>query len=199
MVKNTQISTFMRRILALLLGFASLTCLFSCSSSNKLSNYTPFTRDLKQKLEVQNIDLKEVQFYVDQKIILNRNLGGQDITVKDGVVKLSNGKYINEVVIPSLTPGVVTGSDNDKILVSFEKGNSYLAFGPGSGYTANNYVLYGTEWKLGTTQVTYDAEKFRARCGTCSDVASATLVIRKKQLDKLSRKIRTVSGRTVSK
>lgn len=189
----------MRRILALTLGLATLTLLYSCGSSNKLSNYTPFTRDLKQKLEIQNIDLKEVQFYVDQKLILNRNLGAQDVSVKNGVVKLSNGKYINEVVIPSLTPGICMGTDNDKVLVSFEKGNSYLAFGPGSGFTANDYVLYGTEWKLGTAMVTYDAEKFRARCGTCSDVASATLVIKKKELEKLKRKTRTATGRTVSK
>jgi len=115
------------------------------------------------------------------------------------VVKLSDGKYINEVVIPSLTPGVCVGTDNDKVLVSFEKGNSYLAFGPGSGYTANEFVLYGTEWRLGTTMVTYDSEKFRARCGTCSDVASATLVIRKKELKELKRRSRTASGRIVSK
>jgi hypothetical protein len=189
----------MRTILALVVGFTSLTLLYSCGSSNKISNYTPFTRDLKQKLEVDNIDLKEVQFYVDQKLILNRNLGSQDISVKNGVVKMSNGKYINEVVIPSLTPGVCMGAENDKLLVSFEKGNSYLAFGPGSGFTANNYVLYGTEWKLGTAMVTYDSEKFRAHCGTCSDVASATLVIRKKELEKLSRKKRTATGRTISK
>jgi len=191
--------TFMRRILALFLGFTSLISLYSCGSSNKLSNYTPFTRDLKQKLEVQNIDLKQVQFYVDQKLILNRNLGAQDLSVRNGVVKLSDGKYINEVVIPSLTPGVCVGTDNDKVLVSFEKGNSYLAFGPGSGYTANEFVLYGTEWRLGTTMVTYDSEKFRARCGTCSDVASATLVIRKKELKELKRRSRTASGRIVSK
>jgi hypothetical protein len=188
----------MRRILALIVAFASLTSLFSCGGSNKLSNYTPFTRDLKQKLDVQNVDLKEVQFYLDQKLVLNRNLGSQDISVKSGVVKMSNGKYINEVVIPSLTPGICMGTESDRILVSFEKGNSYLAFGLGSGYTANDYVLYGTEWKLGTALVTYDTEKFRARCGTCSDVASATLVIRKKELEKLKRKKRTAKGRTVS-
>jgi len=188
----------MRKILALVPAVASLTLLFSCGGSNKISNYTPFTRDLKQKLEVQNIDLKEVQFYVDQKLVLNRNLGSQDVTVKSGVVKLSNGKYINEVVIPALTPGICMGTENDRVLVSFEKGSNYLAFGLGSGYTANDYVLYGTEWKLGTALVTYDSEKFRARCGSCSDVASATLVIRKKELEKLKRKTRTAKGRVVS-
>ncbi|HWB91013.1 MAG TPA: hypothetical protein VG605_04155 [Puia sp.] len=189
----------MRRILTVILGFTSLTLLFSCSSSRKMSNYVPFTRDLKQKLEKENIDLKQVQFYVDQKLILNRNLGDQKLIVTSGVVKLENGKYVNEVIIPQLTPGVLEETNNDKLMVSFEKGNNNLAFGPGSGSTFNNYVLYGTEWKNGTTLVDYDSNKFRARCGSCSDVASALLVIRKKELDKWERKSRTVTGRTVGK
>jgi len=189
----------MRRIFTAILCLTSLTFLFSCSSSRKMSNYVPFTRDLQQKLEKDNIDLKQVQFYVDQKLILARNLGDQKVEVKSGVVKLQNGKYINEVVIPTLTPGICESVDNDKLMISFEKGNNFLAFGPGSGYNFNNYVLYGTEWKNGTALVNYDANKFRARCGTCSDIASAMLVIRKKELDRWERKSRTLKGRTVGK
>ena len=189
----------MRRIFTVILCFTSLTFLFSCSSSRKISNYVPFTRDLKQKLEKENIDLKQVQFYVDQKLVLNRNLGDQKLVVTSGVVKMENGKYINEVIIPQLTPGVLEDMNNDKLLVSFEKGSNNLAFGPGSGSTFNNYVLYGTQWQNGTTLVDYDSNKFRARCGSCSDVASALLVIRKKELDKWERKSRTVTGRTVGK
>jgi hypothetical protein len=189
----------MRRILTVILCFTSLTLLFSCSSSKKLSNYVPFTRDLRQKLEKENIDLKQVQFYVDQKLILNRNLGDQKLVVTSGVVKMEKGKYVNEVIIPMLTPGVLEETNNDKLMVSFEKGSNNLAFGPGSGYSFNNYVLYGTEWQGGTALVNYDSNKFRARCGSCSDVASALLVIRKKELDKFERKSRTVTGRTVGK
>ena len=101
------------------------------------------------------------------------------------------------VIIPALTPGICESTDNDKLMISFEKGNNDLAFGPGSGYTYNDYVLYGTEWKNGTASVTYDSNKFRASCGSCTDVASATLVIRKSELDKMERKIRTLKGRTV--
>lgn len=166
----------------------------SCSRKN----YVPFTRDLRNKLEKENIDLRQVQFYVDQKLILSRNIGDQKVEVKSGVVRLENGQYMNDVIIPAFTPGICDATDNDKVMISFEKGNNDLAFGPGSGYTFNDYVLYGTEWRNGTAAVTYDSNKFRARCGTCSDVASATLVIRKSVLDKLERKSRTLKGRTVS-
>jgi hypothetical protein len=188
----------MRRIFTVILCFTMLTLLLSsCSSSRKMSGYVPFTRDLRQKLEKDNIDLKQVQFYVDQKLILNRNLGDQKVEVHSGVVKLENGKYINEVIVPALTPGVCDALEGDRLLISFEKGNNDLAFGPGSGYTFNEYVLYGTEWKNGTALVTYDSNKYRARCGSCADVASATLVIRKSELDKWDKKTRTLKGRTV--
>jgi hypothetical protein len=190
----------MSRILTVILGLAVITCLFSCSSSSKLAkNCVPFTRDLKLKLEKDNIDLKQVQFYVDQKLVLSRNLGEQKVEVHSGVVKLENGKYINEVIIPAFTPAVCEGTDNDKVMVSFEKGNNKLAFGPGSGYTFNEFVLYGTEWKNGSASVTYNSSKFRASCGSCSDVASVTLLIKKKEVEKLDRKSRTLKGRTVSK
>src|ERR1700735_1876931 len=153
----------MRRILTVILCFTSLTFLFSCSSSKKMSNYVPFTRDLKQKLEKENIDLKQVQFYVDQKLILNRNLGDQKAVVTSGVVRLENGKYINEGIVPAFTPGVCDTLISDRLMISFEKGNNDLAFGQGSGPTFAEYVLYGTEWRNGTAAVTFDSNKFRAR------------------------------------
>jgi hypothetical protein len=164
-----------------------------------MSNYVPFTRDLQQKLEKDNVDLKQVQFYVDQKLILSRNVDNEKVVVTSGVVKLENGKYINEVVIPSLTPGLCEQVTDNKLMISFEKGNNLLAFGLGSGPSYDDYVLYGTQWKNGTALVDYDASKFRARCGTCSDVASTTLVIRKKEKERLERKSRTLKGRTVGK
>ncbi len=189
----------MRRISIVILCFPCAILLFGCGSSKNLSkDCVPFTRELRQKLEIDNIDLKLVQFYVDQKLVLTRNLGDQKVEVSSGVVKLEHGKFINEVIIPSLTPGICESTDNEKLLISFEKGNNKLSFGPGSGYFVNNYVLYGTEWKNGTASVTYDFNKFRARCGSCQDVATATLVIRKSEWEKMEKKSRTLKGRTVS-
>jgi hypothetical protein len=143
--------------------------------------------------------MKEIQFYVDEKLVLARNLDNEKVEVKSGVIKLEKGKNINEVVIPMLSPGLCDGVTGDKLLISFERGNSALAFGPGSGHNYNKYVIYGTQWKNGTALVDYDAGQYRARCGSCSDVASATLVIKKKVLENMQRKSRTVKGRTITK
>src|SRR5580693_593098 len=111
----------MRRIFTVVFSVVSMVSLFSCSSSRKASDsFVPFTRDLRQKLEKDNIDLKQVQFYVDQKVILSRNLGDQKVEVSSGVVKLENGKFINEVIVPALTPGVCEGAEGDKLMISFE-------------------------------------------------------------------------------
>src|SRR3984957_8737466 len=180
----------MKRISSVILCFIGSVLVFSCSSSRK--DFVPFTKDLRAKLEKENIDLRQVQFYVDQKLVLSRNLGDQKVVVKSGVVKLENGQYMNDVIIPAFTPGICDNTENDRLMINFEKGNNNLAFGPGSGYTFNEYVLYGTEWRNGTAAVTFDSNKFRARCGTCPDVASVTLVVRKNELDKIERKTRTL-------
>src|SRR5450432_3256887 len=189
----------MRQTCIVILSLASMTFLFSCGSSRKTArhNYVPFTRDLKQRLEKENIDLKQVQFYVDQKLILNRNLGDQKAVVTSGVVRLENGKYINEVIVPAFTPGVCDTLVSDRLMINFEKGNNDLAFGQGSGSTFSEYVLYGTQWKNGTAAVVFDSNTFRARCGSCDDVALATLLVRKKEIDKFERKTRTLKGRKV--
>jgi hypothetical protein len=120
----------------LILGFIGV--LASCSSSRKMSReYVPFTTQLKQRLERDTIDIKKVQFYVDQKLILSRYLDDEKAQVTSGKVRLENGKYINEVIIPPFTPGVCEDIQNGNLMISFEKGSSDLGFGLGSGYTAN--------------------------------------------------------------
>src|SRR5579864_5518621 len=146
----------MRRIFNLLFLSAIIVFLASCNGPRHASNrdrYVPFTMELKQRLERSNVDLKQVQFYIDQKVIMTRNLGNEKVEVNSGVVKFSNGEYINEVIVPSFTPGVCESVANEKLMISFEKGNNDLAFGLGTGYTANSYVLYGSDWKNGSAVV----------------------------------------------
>ena len=177
-----------------------LAGLAGCSSSRKPTDrdrFVPFTRELKQRLERDNVDLKQVQFYIDQKVVMSRNLGNEKVEVHSGVVKFSNGEYINEVIVPAFTPGICESTDNEKLMISFEKGNNDLAFGLGSGYSANEYVIYGFDWKNGSAMVNFDNSRFRARCATCPDLAMAKLVVRKSEIDRVEKKTRVLQGRTV--
>lgn len=188
----------MKNIFSALCLFAFIGFLSSCRSSrNAGKNYVPFTRELKDRLERENIDIKQVQFYVDQKLIMSRYVDDNKAQVNSGVLKLENGRYINEVIVNPFTPGVLEDITNGNLMVSFEKGNNNLGFGLGSNYSANQYVLYGFEWKNGTAVVNFDNNKFRVRCGTCSDVASARLMIKKSVVDKFQKKTRVLEGRKV--
>ena len=188
----------MKNIFSASLFFACIGIFAGCGSSRKMSNqYVPFTRELKERLEKENIDIKQVQFYVDQKLIMSRYLDNGKAEVKSGVVKLENGRYINEVVIEPFTPGVCEDIANGNLMVNFEKGSSDLGFGLGSNYSADQFVLYGYDWKNGTAIVNFDNQKFRVRCGTCADVANARLMIKKSVVDKFEKKTRVLEGRKV--
>lgn len=130
---------------------------------------------------------------------MNRNLGHEKVEVTSGVVKFSNGDYINEVIVPSFTPGVCENNSGEKLMISFEKGNNDLAFGLGTGYSADNYVLYGNDWKNGSAVIAFDNNKFRAHCGTCQDLAMVRLLVRKSEMERVERKTHVVQGRTVDK
>jgi hypothetical protein len=185
--------------LSKVLLIAGLLGLFAgCSSSRRMAKrYVPFTRELKDRLEKENIDIKQVQFYVDQKLILSRYMDNNKAQVSSGKVRLENGRYVNEVVVNPFTPGVCEEISNGNLMVNFEKGNSDLGFGLGSTYTANQFVLYGYDWRNGTALVNFDSLKFRASCGTCSDVAMARLMIKKSVVDKFEKKTKVLSGRKV--
>lgn len=188
----------MKTIFHVFLMIAMIGFLTGCSGSRRVSdNYVPFTKELKERLERENIDIRQVQFYVDQKLIMSRYLDNGKTQVNSGVVRLENGRYVNEIIIPPFTPGVCDDQVNGNLMISFEKGSSDLGFGLGSSYTSNQYVLYGYDWRNGTAVVNFDNTKFRIRCGTCSDVAGARLMIRKSVIEKFEKKTRVLEGRRV--
>jgi hypothetical protein len=189
------------RIRTMLLASASLMLVWSCSNSKQVvtnKKYVPFTRQLQQRLERDNVDLHQLQFYIDQGLVMSRYVGNEKAQVNAGILKFENGQYINEVIVPSFTPGVCEDITNDRLMISFEKGNNDIAFGPGAGMSGDDYVLYGTDWRNGTTLITFDNNKFRVHCSTCTDVAIARLMVKKSEIDKIEKKSRVVQGRTVS-
>jgi hypothetical protein len=188
----------MKTILSSVLIAGLIGILSGCSSSRKMSrDYVPFTSQLKQRLERDSIDIRKVQFYIDQKLILSRYLDDEKAQVTSGKVRLENGKYINEVIVPPFTPGVCEQIQNGNLMISFEKGSSDMGFGLGSGYTTNTYVLYGYDWRNGTAVVNFDNKKFRVRCATCTDVAMTRLLIKKNVVDKVEKKTHVLSGNKV--
>ena len=174
--------------------------LSGCSGSKHASKdtvYIPFTKQLKQRVQNSNLDIKKVQFFVDQKLVLRRSLGTQKSEIKSGVILFENGQYINEVIIPKYTPGICENIFGDKLMISFELQNNSIAFGPG-GLNADYFTLYARNWNNGTAEMTYDNNPYKVQCVTCSNVGEVRLVVKKSEADKFQKNQRVVEGRKVA-
>ncbi|MBN8838374.1 MAG: hypothetical protein J0I09_14015 [Sphingobacteriia bacterium] len=161
--------------------------------------YVPFTRELFYKLRAYNIDIRKVQFFVDQQIVLSRYLDQTSASVTAGVVKFMSGKTVNEIVIPQYTPCVVDSVDTDGLRISFERGslNIFKFINSRNSVYPENYVFAGTNWKDGGADVLYDKQVYRATCGTCNSVAEVRLAIKQSDVDKADKKTKVLSGRKV--
>ncbi len=158
------------------------------------SQFVAFSRELQMKLAAYNVDAKRVQFYIDGKMILTRNMDSTKAEVSSGTVKFTNGKKINEIIIPAYTPGIVESADQNGIRVSFENGNSFL-FVPAEG--EDRFVISGNNWDNGTVEVPYDKGMYRASAGPSGNIAEVKLVVKLADVNMSDKKTRTLSGRKI--
>ncbi len=158
------------------------------------SQFVAFSRELQMKLAAYNVDTKRVQFYIDGKMILTRNMDSTKAEVSSGTVKFTNGKKINEIIIPAYTPGIVESADQNGIRVSFENGNSFL-FVPAEG--DDRFVISGNNWDNGTVEVPYDKGVYRASAGPSGNIAEVKLVVKLADVNMSDKKTRTLPGRKI--
>lgn len=157
------------------------------------SQYVAFSRELQMKLMAYNVDVKRVQFYIDQKIILTRVLDSAKAEVASGGVRFINGKLINEIIIPAYTPGIIESADLNGLRVSFENGNSFY-FVPAQD--EDKFVVAGSNWDNGTVEIPYDKNIYRAAAAiTNGSVADVKLVVKLADVTKSDKKTRTLQGR----
>lgn len=161
------------------------------------NTYVPFTKDLYNRLKAYNIDVKKVQFFVDQQMVLNRYIDVNKAELKSGVVKFVNGRYTNEIVIPALTPCVVDSIDYDGFRVSFEKGSYNFFKFVNNKYSPDFFAFSGSNWKEGTAEIYYDKQVYRVSCGSCSSVSEVRLMVKQSDMDKSETKTKTLTGRKV--
>lgn len=166
--------------------------------ANNANSYAPFTKLLKQRMEHENIDLKKVQFYVDQTLVLSRTVGSEKGTVNNGQVEFNNAQALNEVTIPAYTPGVLEHISGDSLFISFDQPGNTLVF---SALYANEYFsLSSPSWYGGIASVKYDNQSYQVRCDGCGSAVNAHLAVKKAEQinpNKPSNVNRTIMGRNV--
>lgn len=171
--------------------FAILSMAFLSSCSNRLSY---FTDELNDRYRWTDDELKKIQFYVSQDIVMKREISGGDREVVSGKIKIEDGRQIEEVVIRKGTPGAFLFSPKvDRFAIGFEESNErYLIFGPSPKYS-DRFVLLASDWDRRSGEVTYDNKTWKVS----SDVAYAALLVDLRKINKVDVNSRVAKGRKV--
>lgn len=170
---------------------ATLLTLGACSPQ-----LTPFTERLYDQNRWTETDLKRIQFYVSNDILLRRDFSSSDSRIEGGTIRIVGGKQVEEVVIKSGTPGVFLFSPkSDRFAISFEDGGDerYLMFGP-SPRANGRFVLLASDWDRREGTVTYEGRKFKVD----TESAYSSLLVDLKKSNSVAVKSRTAGGRKVN-
>lgn len=178
----------MNRIIILALALVSIG-LSSCSPT-----LSSFTDRLYQDNDWSEQDLKRIQFYLSDDIVLRRDAGSSKSKLENGKIEIVDGRRVEQVIFKKGTPGVfVFSPSKDKFAISFESSNDrYLMFGPSDKWSGR-YVLLAKEWKKNRGMITYDDKVW----STSSESAYATLMVDLKKANNTKYKRTTVTGRKV--
>lgn len=98
-----------------------------CASNDYISDRLAYTDGLAGEWKLTPDIKQRLQYFTSHEIRLVRAASGGERGVAGGRLVSATGQVVDEVVIPSGTPGVVLGSGTDWMAVSFEP-NSYLYF-----------------------------------------------------------------------
>jgi hypothetical protein len=158
-------------------------------------NLVPYSDAVKTKYNLNDDQLKHIQFYLSDPIVLQHKVvDGTSTQVSGGKIKIINGEKVEEIIIPSGTPGVLVRNDAGKLEVSFEKGDDhFLRFGANpSRY--ETYVLLASDWKGKIGTVTYAGNKYYTSPGS----ADALLLIDVRKIANYQKNERVAKGRKVN-
>jgi len=136
---------------AYILIFFSVFLFSACSK-----NLTYLHRNAVEDSRMLDKDMKGIQFYLSNELILERSLTQKKSQVRDGKIIVENAGEVERIRIPAESPGVfVFSPDGEKMAISFsENDDAFLMFGPNPNEN-NRYTLLGKNWNRDYGEVTY--------------------------------------------
>ncbi|MFK7931898.1 MAG: hypothetical protein AB8G22_00220 [Saprospiraceae bacterium] len=169
----------------------TLFLLFSTSCTPTLS---PFTERLYEENRWSADELKRIQFYLSEDLVLRRQVNEGSSEIIRGEIKMVNGKRVEEIIIRRNTPGVFLYSPkNDRFAVTFESNDDdYLMFGP-NPKASGRFVVLASDWNKRQGTISYAGRKWKVDYRD----AMASLLVDLKKTRKISVKSRTAQGRKV--
>jgi hypothetical protein len=158
-------------------------------------NLSPFTQQLYQDNDWSETELRKIQFYLSDDIVLYRELTGGKSEIIEGEIKIVDGRKRDQITFRRGTPGVFLFSPKiNRFAVSFENGGDdrYLIFGP-NPKVANRYVLLASDWNRRQGTISYAGQNWTADAND----AYTTLMVDLKLLQQTDVSTRVAGGRKV--
>jgi hypothetical protein len=152
----------------------------------------PFTQRLYEEQGWGEDELRRIQFYLSADVVLQRELRSDQTVIRNGSVKVIDGRQVEQIVFPRNTPGVFTFSPKSgRIAITFERQeDNYLIFGP-NPKNGDRYTLLASDWSRSSGTVTYAGRQWRVS----SADAFASLLIPLKRIREGDTRGRVVGGR----
>lgn len=164
--------------------------LASCSPQ-----YTYFTESLYEKQKWSQEDLRRIQFYVSEDIVLTRAISEGDTKITEGKIRIVNGRRVQQILIQERTPGVlVLMPKENRFAISFEESDdAYLMFGPNPKYY-ERFALLAQDWEKDNGKIHYKGQLYDVD----NSSAFAALMVDLKREGDNKYETRRVKGRTVT-
>ena len=163
---------------------------FSISSC---SNLILFTQDIRDDLYDNDLEVEKVQYYNSEKIILKRNLTKEETQIAKGTIRLENGQYFEEIIIPKKTKGIAVRHGSEFLNIAFEVGdNRDLRF---SINDDNQYQISADNWKNDYGCISYDTTTYFI----VPSSSNTLLLVNKEYISNFEKKRRVLKGRSVSR
>lgn len=139
-------------------------------------------------------EIKRIQFYLSEDIVLVRSRRGGSSNIQDGKIKIKDNSRVEQIKFKKGTPGTALFlPKEDRIAVSFESGpEKFLMFGPNSK-AKGRYVLLAKDWDRNVGKITYDDKVYE----TTSESAYAALLVQISGDGDVTYRSRNADGRKV--
>lgn len=162
-----------------------------CSCSKNLRYYTS---QMQEQFEWSDNDLKRIQFYLSEDIILRRARRGGRTKIQNGQIEVREDGKVEEIKFKKGTPGtVVFAPKEDRVAVSFESGSDkFLMFGANQK-AQGRFVLLAKDWDKSQGTVSYDGKEYQ----TSYESAYAGLLLQIKNGNEVVFKSRKAGGSRV--
>ena len=154
---------------------------------------TTLTKSVKTENGWSDEELSRIQFYLSENLVLSRERSAGSTTIAEGMVRVKDGRNVEEIVFERGTPGVVLfDTETDQLAIGFDsrRDDRFLMFGP-NPKRGDQYTLLAKEWNRYTGKVTYDKKEWEVTAAA----ADVTLLFRLRRTGSTKRKVQNVGGR----